>query len=520
MNLDKYFPFELNENNINKLIKDKSPNFLYNQSILQNFLAKDKNKNKYELELGDEIKLTWDFELLEKQVKQIVSPHIYNWYVQDTTAGNSTLKSVNNFSNYELMPNYLNPDKSIKFDKELKLYSKSLGITTLKVKNPIFTAPYGCASIYSDKSDDLYVSCASVKNNISHSIPALTKYNIEQIQNSIKNDLSDGVFSMYQIYLTNDDEINISIIERAKCSGISVLILTIDAGATHGGIKMIKNSSDITFCSEISGNILSDPVFNKKCYEQFKCIGTQDLNVIKKIRELLKSNDNMELKYDQNIAFNLARMIQIEGMGKQNNCKDKSNPMYTWSIHRIVNIAHEKTILSKYSLDNAENFKPLPIVIKGILTISNATDAIDADADGIYISNHGGRFLYNSVIPLDILPEIKQFVKNINKDIGVWYDGGIRNGNEILMALAKGAEYVGIGRPIIYACVLQGESGVSAIIKQLLFFLEQQSLLCGINNFENYEILSRIIQPSKQVENKYLSKYLKYKTKYLKKNDN
>ena len=506
---NELFEFDLNDESINQLINGEPISSLFNQSILNGFL-KDK---KYDL--SDEIKLTWDFNELEKQVRDKVSPHIYNWYDQDTSAGNSTFKSISSFSNYELKPNYLNPNKQLELKKELKLYSKSLGTTILKVKNPIFTCAYGSANLYSDVSDEKGVALASVNNNITYTIPALTKYNIEDIQNTIKDKLIDNAFTIYQIYLTSENDINISIIERAKCAGVSVLLLTIDAGSAHAGIKMINSSADITFCSKISGNILSDPVFNKNCYINYKCIGTQDKNVIKKIRELLKIDNNIELSYNAEIAFNYARQIQLGGMSKQNDCKDVSDPMYTWSLHNIVNIAHSKEKLSKYTLENENNFKPLPIIIKGILTKENAESSIDADADGVYVTNHGGRFLYNSTPPLEVLSEIKEFVKSKNKDIGVWYDGGIRNGNEILMAFAKGAEFVGIGRPIIYASVLYGEVGVSAMIKQLLFFLKQQCVLCGINNFEDYTSLTKIITTSKNLENKYLNKYLKYKNKYL-----
>ena len=506
----KNFPFELNESSIKTLISGDSPEALFNHSLLNMFLIKYNLNN----DVNKEIPLPWDFNELETLVKSTESKYIYPWYDEDSTSGNSTSKSKNSFSNYELLPNYLNLDKSVIFNKELKLYSNSLGTTVLNTNNPFFISPFGAPNLYSDNSDEILIAKAAVDNNIVFSIPTLTKYSIEEIQHSIEDKLiKKKSFSVFQLYLTDDNQINISIIERVKCSGISVILLTIDAGAAHGGIKMINTSADITFCSKISGILLSDPVFNKKCYELHNCIGTQDKNVIIKIKELLKLNDDIILNYDLNTAFNYARRIQIKGMSLQNDCDDINNEMYTWSIHNIVNITHSKKKLSKYTLDNEKNFKPIPIIIKGILTIGNARSAINADADGIYITNHGGRFLYNSVSPLDVLSEIKKFVKDINKNIGVWYDGGIRNGNDILIAYAKGADFVGIGRPIIYSAVVMGYFGVSAMIKQLLFFLKQQCILCGINNFEDYNSLLSIIKS--EDENIYKNKYLKYKTKYV-----
>ena len=78
---------------------------------------------------------------------------------------------------------------------------------------------------------------------------------------------------------------------------------------------------------------------------------------------------------------------------------------------------------------------------------------------------------------------------NCNKNFGVWLDGGIRNGQDIFTAYTQGAEFVGIGRPIIYACVLYGEPGVSSITKKMAFELESQCRICGQNDLNDYEKL-------------------------------
>src|SRR5690606_9967283 len=86
---------------------------------------------------------------------------------------------------------------------------------------------------------------------------------------------------------------------------------------------------------------------------------------------------------------------------------------------------------------------PHTLVVKGILDPRDAVQARDTGADGIIVSNHGGRQLDDAVAPLDILPEIRRACP----DIPIMLDGGIRRGTDVLKALALGAAFVFLGRP-------------------------------------------------------------------------
>jgi L-lactate dehydrogenase (cytochrome) len=77
-------------------------------------------------------------------------------------------------------------------------------------------------------------------------------------------------------------------------------------------------------------------------------------------------------------------------------------------------------------------------------------------ADGIIVSNHGGRQLDHTVSPLRVLPAIKQAASGIP----IMFDGGIRRGTDVLKALALGADLVFVGRPFNYAASIAGEEGV------------------------------------------------------------
>jgi len=118
-------------------------------------------------------------------------------------------------------------------------------------------------------------------------------------------------------------------------------------------------------------------------------------------------------------------------------------------------------------LAEIRSWSSLPLVLKGILTAEDARLAVEHGADGILVSNHGGRQLDAVVAPLDALGEV---VAAAGGRAEVYLDGGIRRATDVLVALALGARAVFIGRPFFYALSL-GEDGVArafAIMRQEL----------------------------------------------------
>jgi lactate 2-monooxygenase len=106
----------------------------------------------------------------------------------------------------------------------------------------------------------------------------------------------------------------------------------------------------------------------------------------------------------------------------------------------------------------------LPLLVKGVLTGEDARRALDAGADGICVSNHGGRQVDGAVAALDALVEVRAAA---GADVPVLVDGGVRGGADVIKALALGASAVLIGRPYVYALAVGGEEGVAALLRQL-----------------------------------------------------
>jgi L-lactate dehydrogenase (cytochrome) len=118
-----------------------------------------------------------------------------------------------------------------------------------------------------------------------------------------------------------------------------------------------------------------------------------------------------------------------------------------------------------------------PLVIKGILSTADALRARQTGADGIIVSNHGGRQLDGAVPALKVLPRIVDAVPALP----VMIDGGFRRGGDVLKALALGATCAFAGRPFIYAAVVGGEPGVARAISLLRDEIDRNMAMLGVN---------------------------------------
>ncbi len=123
------------------------------------------------------------------------------------------------------------------------------------------------------------------------------------------------------------------------------------------------------------------------------------------------------------------------------------------------------------------------LVVKGILDTQDAKTARDAGADGIIVSNHGGRQLDGAVSALRVLADIADTCP----DIPVMMDGGIRRGTDVLKALALGARFVFVGRPFGYAAAIAGIEGVRHAIGLLATELSRDMAILGITDLQDLD---------------------------------
>ncbi len=118
----------------------------------------------------------------------------------------------------------------------------------------------------------------------------------------------------------------------------------------------------------------------------------------------------------------------------------------------------------------------LPVIVKGVLHPDDARLAVEHGAAGICVSNHGGRQLDGTIASLDALPAI---VEAVDGRVPVLMDGGVRRGGDALVALALGANAVGIGRPVLWGLAVAGETGAGRVLDILTDELDHAMALAG-----------------------------------------
>ena len=123
------------------------------------------------------------------------------------------------------------------------------------------------------------------------------------------------------------------------------------------------------------------------------------------------------------------------------------------------------------------------LILKGVLSAADARIARNCGANGIIVSNHGGRQLDGAVSPLTVLPSIVE----ASPDLPVMIDGGIRRGSDALKALALGARVVFVGRPFVYAASIAGEAGVGHAIRLLTAEISRNMAMLGVNRLDQLD---------------------------------
>ena len=138
--------------------------------------------------------------------------------------------------------------------------------------------------------------------------------------------------------------------------------------------------------------------------------------------------------------------------------------------------------LSWKDIEWLRSLTEMPLLIKGIVHPADAVLAIEHGAEGIVVSNHGGRQLDTAVATIDVLEEL---VDVIDGRAEVLMDGGIRRGTDIVKAIALGARAVLVGRPIVWGLALGGEAGVARVLEILRDELDLAMALCGATTVDD-----------------------------------
>ncbi|KAL2822384.1 FMN-dependent dehydrogenase [Aspergillus granulosus] len=233
----------------------------------------------------------------------------------------------------------------------------------------------------------------------------------------------------YQLYLPKNNEITLSLLERARQTGFGALVVTLDTYQTRANKCRRLADLDNGFLPFLAGNGtefgLSDPVFQAK-YKEKTGLGV----------------------YEDIVGASREWISQIIGQN------------HTWNEVSFLRNAWKG-----------------PLILKGIQRVQDAQSALAEGCNGIVVSNHGGRQLDGAVGSLDVLPEI---VDAVGSELTVLFDSGIRTSSDIVKALALGANAVLVGRPVMYGYAINGIPGAKAVLQGLLSDLHLSMATAGI----------------------------------------
>lgn len=224
---------------------------------------------------------------------------------------------------------------------------------------------------------------------------------------------------MFQLYTPTNRDLAQSLVSRAEASGFKSIVVTLDTWVPGWRPRDLATSNFPQLRGHCLANYFSDPVFR----------GLLD-----------KSPEDDE---------SAATMAWVSLFG---------NPL-TWD-----------------DLDWLRSLTSLPIVLKGICDPDDARRAVDAGVDGLYCSNHGGRQANGGIAAIDLLPGVVAAAAGLP----VLFDSGVRNGSDIVKALALGATAVGIGRPYAYGLALGGVDGLVHVLRMLL---AEADLLMAVDGY-------------------------------------
>src|SRR6266513_2648829 len=306
-----------------------------------------------------------------------------------------------------------------------------LGVTVLgkSLSMPVILAPVGSSRLMYPRGEEAAAGAAGAAG-IAYALSTLSECPLENVAAASKGPL------WYQLYLVGGRDCALSAIERAKAAGFSALVVTIDTAVAGMRERDLRNGA----------------------------------------KELLSGNLGSKLPFVSQLLIKphwLAGFIADGGLMKfPNVVVPGKGPM----LYADVTAALEHSVVTWKDLNWIRQTWSRPIVIKGIHTGDDALRAVDAGANALVVSNHGGRQLDSVAPTLRILPEV---VASGGGHIEVLLDGGIRRGSDIVKALCLGARAVMVGRAYAYGLGAAGGCGVARAIEILRADLVRTLKLLG-----------------------------------------
>ncbi|MDB3986258.1 alpha-hydroxy-acid oxidizing protein [Pseudomonadales bacterium] len=312
------------------------------------------------------------------------------------------------------------------------LSQRSVASTLLgqPVSMPVTLAPVGLTG-YQRADGEIKAAIAAARFGVPYTLSTMSICSIEDVA------AKTSAPFWFQLYVMRDRGFIRRLIQRAKAAECSALVLTVDLQILGQRHKDIKNG-------------LSTPP---------KPTLKNIINMVSKPRWGLGMLGTPRRDFG-NIIGHVAGVEDTGSLSEWT--RQQFDPGLNWD-----DVAWIKDLWGG------------PLIIKGIMTPEDACLARDHGADAIIVSNHGGRQLDGAPASIEVLPAIKAAVGD---RLEVLMDGGIRSGQDVLRALASGADGTMVGRAYIYGLGALGEAGVVETLSILRNELDLTMAFCGRTN--------------------------------------
>ncbi len=298
---------------------------------------------------------------------------------------------------------------------------------------PLILAPLGLAGAMARRAE-VQAARAAESKGVAFCESTVSICSIEEVRRA------SGAPFWYQLYVMRDRGYARELLRRAHAAGCPVLVLTVDLAVTGARHRDVRNG--LGGALPLSGRLA-------KAWDLLSHPGWL-IDVGLRGKPLTFGNLTAAVPGARNPAAFKAWV------------DSQFDPSVTWRDLAWVR----------------ENWQG-KILLKGVLDVEDARDAASFGADGLVVSNHGGRQLDSVAAAIDALPRI---VDAVGDRLEVLMDGGVRSGLDVVKALALGARACLIGRPWGYAVAARGEAGVTHVLSLLGSEMAIAMALCGITD--------------------------------------
>jgi L-lactate dehydrogenase (cytochrome) len=338
------------------------------------------------------------------------------------------------FDEYGLVPRVLN-DVSGR-EQTTTLFGKTYAA-------PFGIPPFGSAALMAYRGDIVLTSAAAAMN-VPMILSAASLIALEDVRRANPN-------AWYQAYLPGDPARIEPLVDRVAAAGYDTFVVTADVPVSANRENNVRNgfSLPVTFTPKVMLDGMTHPRW---------LVGTW-----------MRTLKNHGMPHFENMDATRGPPVLSRNLMRNLGLRDQ----LAWK--------HVELIRRRWKGK---------LVVKGILSPKDARIARESGVDGVMVSNHGGRQLDHSVSPLRMLAEIAADANGMT----VMFDGGIRRGTDVLKALALGAKFCFVGRPMLYAAVAEGEPGVRRAITLLKEEIHRNMALAGLRSLAEVtpELVRRI----------------------------